>query len=105
MPKKIYLEFPNSTSKPTFLNVWGLSFKPKYKLALGQAQLPCTYICVYVFSFAMRMQMQEASPVVTLNWSAGWKTKQKLQQTLHNIDLCREYAMWIRDPSLTDLVR
>jgi hypothetical protein len=69
MPKKIYLEFPNSTSKPTFLNVCGLSFKPKYKLALGQAQLPCTCICIYiyVFSFAMQMQMQEASPVVTLN--------------------------------------
>ena len=73
-------------------------------LLLGQAQWPCTCICICVFSSAMRIQMQEASPVVTLNWSAGWKTRQELQQTLHNVDLCRESAMWRRRPSLTDLV-
>ena len=68
---------------------------------LGQAQWPC--ICA--FSSAMRMHMQEASLVVPVKLIPRWKVIHELQQTLHNVDLCRESAIVIRRPSFIDLVR
>ena len=55
------------------------------------------------FLSAMWMHMQGASLVVHVKQSMG-KVIHELQQTLHNVDLRRDYAIVIRRPSLTDLV-
>ena len=57
------------------------------------------------FTSAMQMRMQEWRPMVHVFIKSGWKCLQVLQVSLHNVNLCREDAIWIRHNPLRVLVR
>ena len=42
------------------------------------------------------MRMQEQRPVVPAYEKLGWKVMPAVQSTLHNVNLCREFAIWKR---------
>ena len=50
------------------------------------------------------MHIHDRVPMVHVNYKFGWKFKQELTPSLHNVDLFKESIIWIKRPSWRELV-